>query len=59
MDKSPEKIMSGERVKGGWITSKDEKLQQEMVGFDADPRFGPCKTISRLQRWNNALKLGL
>ena len=34
-------------------------MQQEMVGFDADPRFGPCKTISRLQRWNNAKKLGL
>ena len=38
---------------------KKEKMQEEMVGFDADPRFGPCKTISRLQRWNNAQKLGL
>ncbi|KAI3436279.1 hypothetical protein D9Q98_002332 [Chlorella vulgaris] len=27
--------------------------------FDLDVRFGPCKGISRMDRWDRAVKLGL
>ena len=43
----------------GWIQSKSERVQEELEGFDSDPRFGPCKGIGRLQRWKNASNLGL
>ncbi|TNV75130.1 hypothetical protein FGO68_gene5182 [Halteria grandinella] len=30
-----------------------------LIKFDADPVYGPCKSIGRLQRWLNAERLGL
>ena len=34
-------------------------MAQELIKFDANPNFGPCKGISRWQRWANAYNLGL
>ncbi|CDW84681.1 dna polymerase delta subunit 4-like [Stylonychia lemnae] len=45
-----------------FVSQEDQQRQfmlNELVMFDANPDFGPCKGISRMQRWNNSNNLGL
>ena len=49
----------GFHIYQGWIRGAQERADEELVGFDADPRFGPCKGIRRQVRWENSENLGL
>ena len=36
-----------------------EQDDHELLCFDLNPLYGPCKGISRIERWNNASRFGL
>ncbi len=43
-----------------WLNDPDcEELEGALRQFDVDIRFGPCRGMTRLQRYTAALKHGL
>eukprot|EP00347_Sterkiella_histriomuscorum_P000694 403374863 len=36
-----------------------EQMHRQLFDFDQDQTYGPCKGISRMQRWTKAYNLGL
>jgi hypothetical protein len=47
-------VVHKEEVKVPVVDQEHDNMVMQLENFDADPRFGPCRDISRLQRWNNA-----
>ncbi len=40
-------------------TITKEKAEQILRDFDLDPKYGPCKGLSRMKRFENAVRLHL
>lgn len=36
-----------------------EKAEEKLVAFDLDPQYGPCKGMTRSERFNSCVKLNL
>ena len=55
--RNKDKIISFDRTIDEEIAK--EKAEQSLKAFDLDPKYGPCKGISRMKRYQNAVRLNL
>ena len=52
-----EKIISSEKKVNDDLTK--EKAEEILKAFDLDPKYGPSRGISRMKRFQNAIRLNL
>lgn len=59
LDRESHKIKNPVTKKEKSVKLRDDEKEEILVKFDLDPAYGPCRGISRLQRYSRALKFGV